>query len=410
MFPKLQEINQTHLTDHWEALSPIEQRELKSQIEWLNPALYKQQKALLQQKKAHAPFTPLKDIPRSGNLEDLKTGFQHLPEMGTIILAGGQGTRLGFNHPKGMYPISPVKKKSLFQLFAEKRKAASKQIGAALPLAIMTSPQNHEETVKHLGDEPISFFQQGELPLLNQQEDWFLSDPSHIAMGADGNGRVFEHFFHSGLWNQWYENGIRYLNIVLIDNIFADPFDANLLGHLVNTRAEAIIKCTERQGPDEKVGLLVKQEGGIRVIEYSELSEEERCLPFPYANLSLFCLTMEAVKKLAHVPFPLHVAIKEQTYKFETFIFDFLPYLSHISTLSYPREACFHPLKNKEGPYSPSTVQAHMEKQALEIISSLTGHPVDIHPFELSQEFYYPTPELKERWKGKQIPKTTHYL
>ena len=133
-------------------------------------------------------------------------------KVGCLIVAGGQGTRLKFDGPKGLYPVSPVKHKSLFQIFAEKTLACGKKHGVKLPLSIMASKKNYHTTRQYFEDNnyfglesgQVSFFIQGELPLLNEDETLFLDEPCHIAMGPDGNGSSLKHFVQSGIWDRWY--------------------------------------------------------------------------------------------------------------------------------------------------------------------------------------------------------------
>ena len=189
--------------------------------------------------------------------------------------------------------MTAVKHKSLFQLFAEKTIAASKQAGRPLSIAIMTSPQNHDATIDffnqhHLfGLEPgqLSFFCQGMLPLLDQEGQLFLENAFSLAEGPDGNGGALHHFYHSGIYQQWQAQGIRHINFVPIDNPLADPFDAELLGCQQRCQNEITIKCTLRRDVQEKVGLLARHDGRTIVVEYSEIPEKApQCCPTAHCN------------------------------------------------------------------------------------------------------------------------------
>lgn len=312
----------------------------------------------------------------SGQALDIAMGEKALSEglMGTVILAGGMGTRLGFPHPKGMYPIAPITGKSLFQLFAEKCLEASLKSKRSLPLAIMTSPENDLETRAFfkandnfgLKKNQLYFFTQDELHLENEK-----GEPLPYK-AANGNGGVFKKFVESGLWDIWKEKGTTHLNIIPVDNVLADPFDTNLLGYHLRKKCDVTLKCTERASPEEKVGLIIQDQGKIRVIEYSEATNEQKQaltpsgkLKYPLANLGLFCLSFPFVKELSQISFPYHLAKKPLSkeansplgIKKETFIFDLLPYAKSPSILIYPRNQCFAPLKNKTGEDSPDTVR-----------------------------------------------------
>lgn len=301
-------------------------------------------------------------VAQAGNPEAIALGQKLLQEgaVGAIILAGGMGTRLGFPHPKGMFPLFP--NLTLFEIFAKKSQGH--------PLAIMTSPENDAETraffAEHkrfgLAESDLFFFTQGTLPM----ED----EAGHpLAVRApDGNGSLFTHFVQSGLHALWTERGIRVLNVIPVDNPLSDPFDPNLIGHHVQKGADVTVKCIERLNPDEKVGVIIESDGKIRVKEYSEITDEERndLKRYPWANISLFCLSMPFVANLATQDFPLHKALKPLTaapnsplaWKKERFIFDLLPFATAPTLLAYPRATTFAPLKNKEGPDSPESVRA----------------------------------------------------
>ena len=309
-------------------------------------------------------------------------------KVGCLIVAGGQGTRLGFNGPKGMFPISVIKHKTLFQLFAEKTLAASEN----LPLAIMTSPLNDKQTRdffkghNDFGLKHISFFTQGMLPFENQD-----GNPIEET-GPDGNGRALHHFVNSSIWKQWHDQGVRYLNFVLVDNPLADPFDGELIGFHDRMRSDVVVKCIKRTDPDEKVGIIIEQEGEVHVVEYSELSDDERSLKHPLANISLFSFTMDFVKQASEATLPIHRTLKAispgkpKAWKSEYFIFDVLSLAKKVDILLYPREICFAPLKNATGKDSPETVQAALQERDRQHYQQMTGKKPPNQPFELSQE------------------------
>ena len=438
---KLSSIQQDHLLKYWSELSASQQYELLQQIENLNISAFEEQVEMLKElKTSSTPIHPFTDYSYSGNEHHKTLGKQLLAagKVGCLIIAGGQGTHLRISGPKGLFPITPITKKSLFQLFAEKTVAAGKQVGRPLPLAIMTSPENHEATVwffesNHffgLQKEQISFFSQDELPLLDTQKNLFLENCHKIAEGPDGNGFALKQFVLSGIWQRWHNAGVRFLNFVLIDNPLADPFDAELIGFHSSNQVDVTVKCTLRRDENEKVGLLVKKGNDTSVtavVEYSEMDKNEQTACNPdgtfwhrCANLSLFCFSMDFVQKSKEIDLPLHKAFKAVKYldekgkqitpdspnawKFERFIFDLLPEAKAVKALLYPREECFAPLKNFSGPDSIEDVQAALLAEAKRIAERVTGLPAPAHPFELPAEFFYPTPQLLAKWKGQPIP------
>lgn len=426
----LSAINDQNLIKHWNILTTEQKKHLFSQLQNIDiPTLHLQQQLIQIPQIKNRPITPFTNYSLAGNLDDKHSGQELIAKgkVGCLIVAGGQGTRLHIDGPKGKCQVTKIRKKSLFQLFAEKTLAAGKQAGRALPVAIMTSPLNHEETVAFfqenaffgLNPDQLFFFQQETLPLLSQQGNLLFETKDSLATGPDGNGGALHQFVKEGLWQNWYSKGIRYLNFVLIDNALADPFDAELIGFQARLHSDIVIKCIERQHPEESVGIIVRENGKTAVVEYSELSNEERSainpdhtLRHPLANLSLFSFTMEFINQVVTTTQPaLHKAFKAVTFnaeepmawKFEKFIFDLLPLASKVDALVYPRQMCFAPLKNFKGKDSFETVADALEKSDQQIFSTITGLPCQLTPLEISQDFYYPTEALKQKWKGTAL-------
>lgn len=439
--------NEEQLLRFWDQLSTTEQESLAAQMTQIDRQRLQEQKKLIQDSPAlslkQQTIEPFEELALSGNRENQLLGADLLKKgaVGCLVLAGGEGSRLRFEGPKGCYPISLIKHKSLFQLCAEKVLSASRLYGRPLQIAFMTSPDNVLETREffkkndYFGLDPsqISFFIQGVLPFLDEKGKLFLKSPTQIAKGAAGNGELLQHIATSGLLSRWQELGIQYLNVILIDNPLADPFDAEFAGFHHANAAEISLKCTEKLKPEEKVGVLVKIDNRCTVLEYSELPENEKNkagsdgrLLHRCANLSLFCFSLSFIQKMQAEKrsLPLHQAWKATAavdergnshqslvpiaWKFETFIFDWLAYAAKTAAILYPRELCFAPLKNAEGIDSPETVRKSLQERDRAIILLLTGLPPPDFPFELSADFYYPTAEMREQWKGRKI--STHYV
>lgn len=442
----LQDISQQHVLQYWDSLSPTEQQKLVSQIENISPSLFFELRTLIQEQENEQAETlnPFLEFAKSGSKEDFIKGNQLIAEgkVGCLIVAGGQGTRLRITGPKGVFPVTLIKHKTLFQIFAEKVLAAGRQVNRKLPLAIMTSTLNHEETVKYfqthdyfgLDANQVTFFSQDNLPLLDRKGDLFLETKAKIAVGPDGNAVSLKHFVDKGIWANWKEQGIEYLNYVHIDNPLADPYDAELTGFHSNEDSDLVIKCIERIDPLEKLGVILRKEGKVHVIEYSEITPEERdgrredgTLKHICGNISVFSFKMDFVHTIAtcyYHQLPYHktwkavpylsaegkeqIADQPMAWKFEKFIFDVLPYAQSVRALLYPRAICFAPLKNAEGNDSLASVQAALLKFDIQTFSKITGSHPGSKIFELDTQFYYPTEEILNKWKGVPLPDTPY--
>lgn len=379
----LSHLSQMHLLKSVEGLSQESLAGLLAQLKRFHPRdVARQKKAFLQMRREnredldseHLPWT---DVGISGSSSDKALGESLLAQgkVGCIILAGGQGSRLGFEGPKGMIPVTPTDQKSLFQLFCERTVAASERHGSLLPLCVMTSPLNHAQTVEYfqthnyfgLSADQLFFIQQKTLPFLDDEGNWLFADPGRLAEGPNGNGEALRHFCEQGVFHKWQERGVECVNVILVDNALADPFDAEFVGYAYRKQAEAALKAVERLSPTEQMGVLTSRNGRLKIVEYSEFSPDGRV--FSYSSTSLFCFSMSFISRLylegKQKEMPLHLARKNvrigshklPIWKCETFIFDLLDEASAAAVLVCPREDIYAPLKNAEGEKSLSTVQ-----------------------------------------------------
>lgn len=330
-------------------------------------------------------------------------------EVASLLLAGGQGTRLGSRYSsKGLFPISPLKQKSLFEVFAGKVRAASQRYGRLLEMAIMTSPLNHQDIVAHfenhhyfgLHPTQIAFFPQAMLPFLDEKGE------ALDACGPAGNGVALQGLFTAGIADSWQKKGVQCFTTILVDNPLADPFLIDLVGFHEGRDLSALV--TKRRDLAEKVGLFVRDNGKVRVCEYMEFPEEE----WPHhhvANLSQFCFSLDFAARSKEAHLPLHKVKKGSYYKCEYFIIDFVPLAGAFGALSAERSHCFAPLKNSAGDDSIVSVQKALQnRDRLRWQELFSIDPGNIS-FELSPEFYYPQLELLAHFKG-QRPEENGYI
>jgi len=440
-FAKLQGIKQEHLASYWDILSEHQKQQFLQQVENLDSFTVQQFQSLVakhQQRENSEKLEVFDDYIMAGSKELYEEGLHCLAQglVGCLVVAGGQGTRLGVDGPKGIYPVTVIRQKSLFQLLAEKCKAAGQRVGQPLLMAIMTSSQNHEQTVQFfrtheffgLDSEQVSFFSQGMSPFLDDAGNMFLDAPHHIAEGPNGNGTALQNFVKAGIWSLWKEQGVRYVNFLQVDNALADPFDAELIGFHHRNASEVTIKSTLRNHVDEKVGLIVRRGGRVAIVEYSEIPRNEQQailddgrLKHRCANISTFCLKMDVVKRIAEntAALPWHLAYKKvdslegkvtKAWKREKFIIDMLDQADKVRVILYPRHRCFAPLKNAKGSNTIESVKKSLQAFEKEIFEALAETKAPSHPFELAPVFYYPTAELISQWKGKPWPQGQNYL
>lgn len=275
-------------------------------------------------------------------------------KMACLILAGGQGTRLGMSGPKGCVELQLKERVSLFEYLLLKVKDKD------LPVALMTSPYNHEETKSFLekhhffGLTHVDLFKQGVVPVCDDGGELIYDESGVEIVSPDGNGKAFHYLVQSGLWDKWKKEGVERVQVMLIDNPLATPFDEELNIDGV----DLVLKAIKRKSVDEKVGILGVSEGKLRVQEYTE--GERDIETYPYGNTGIFSCTLDFVKRASSIDLPWHLARKKSNNqwvtKFEAFIFDLFPYANSFKVVIGDRKKCFAPLKNLSGPDSLESV------------------------------------------------------
>ena len=331
MSTKFLELGQGHLIPELGSFYREQLFEVVEQLASYTPEFAQMQKKSWLEKDLKVSFERLDEQPIRGLGDRVP-----LDRLAVVILAGGAGSRLGSSLPKGCFPLLG---KSLFERLCEK-------ILPDVPVAILTSPLNHAQTVaffqKHqqFGLRRLSFFSQGVLPLLDEKGLWFWERPGKIACGADGNASVFEALERSGLAEQFAKSGVEKIQIVPVDNPLADPLDAPMQGE-----ADLILKCIRMEDPNEPMGRLVKINGKLGIVEFSELSSEDKTQNL-FANTGLLTIDLALVRQLAEKNFPLHWAWRG-AWKAERFIVDALLFAKRPLAIRVKRDDCFAPLKEK---------------------------------------------------------------
>src|SRR5208337_540798 len=318
-------------------------------------------------------------------------------EVALIVVAGGAGTRLGFEGPKGTFPIGPVSQASLFQIHAEKIVALGRRHGRTLPLYVMTSPENHAATIaffeanQRFGLDHVRFFTQGQMPAVDRVTGKvLLAAKDRVALSPDGHGGTLAALAAPGAdgtlscLDEMRTRGIRTLFYFQVDNPLVQIADPVFLGLHRQAEAEMSFKVIERLTPEEKLGVVVKVDDIPQVIEYSDLPPElagrrvrEGSLELWAGSVAIHVFEREFIERIvAQQRLPFHRATKKVPYvdesgnlvkpsapnavKFEQFIFDALPHAKRWAIVETDRAAEFEPLKNAVGPDSPATVHQRM--------------------------------------------------
>lgn len=301
-------------------------------------------------------------------------------KVAAFVVAGGQGTRLGFDGPKGNFPISPVKNRTLFQLFADSIAEVSRKYNATCPWYIMTSPLNYSQTVDvfeknnyySLSKENVFIFQQGTLPNFSKDGKILLTDKGKIACSPNGHGGSLLALRESGALEDMKKRGVEYISYWQVDNALINIFDPLFVGLHVLDEAEMSSKALIKTGPKEKIGNFCLENGKVTVIEYSDMPDElaekqnpDGSLVFQLGSIAIHIINRTFIENLSKdddFSLPIHRAVKKikhidengntvesEGVKLETFVFDALPLAEKSIILQTVRSEEFAPTKNANG-------------------------------------------------------------
>lgn len=315
-------------------------------------------------------------------------------EYAVVTMAGGQGTRLGHNGPKGTFRLDVYGKgKYLFEILSENLKEANNKYGVTIPWYIMTSKDNNDETLNFLEKNnyfgypksEVILFKQGELPLIDENGRLLINKDMKIKEASDGNGGVFSSLRTTGMLSDMKERNIKWVFIGGVDNVILKMADVILLGMAIKKGVQIASKSVVKANPHEKVGVFCKMNGHPKVIEYSELPEkiaeevdDDGELKYGESHIMCNLFSIDAIEKVSKEVLMYHSAFKKNSYidengreiipeepnsyKFESFIFDSFEFFDDIAILRGKREDDFAPVKNKEGVDSPKTAKELYEK------------------------------------------------
>ena len=395
--------NQEHIINLIEKLDEDKKQALVEQISKIDfhqlKELYDNTKKEIEIKENK--IEPLPYLDKKKLSEEQKEEFQRLGEAilekgeyAVVTMAGGQGTRLGHSGPKGTFKLDVYGKgKYLFEILAENLKEANQKYGRVIPWYIMTSKQNNDETIEFMekhnyfgyAKESVRFFAQSELPLVDVNGKLLVGKDMKIKEASDGNGGTYSSLRASGCLAEMKEKGIKWVFIGGVDNALLKMADTILLGMAIKKKVQIASKSIVKANPHERVGVFAKMNGHPAVIEYSEMPEKmaeevdsDGELKYGEAHIMCNLYTIEAIEKISKETLIYHSAFKknsyidengkevipqeENSYKFESFIFDAFELFDDIAILRGKREDDFAPVKNKEGVDSPKTAKELYEK------------------------------------------------
>jgi UDP-N-acetylglucosamine/UDP-N-acetylgalactosamine diphosphorylase len=409
---KLNSIGQGQVLRFYDQLDDAGKRKLIKQLQSLNLDQIAELDESHVRHKAHLPLPkriePVQAYPREPQTPEQRELYQRAEargnellrqgKVGAFLVAGGQGTRLGYEGPKGEFPITPVKNKPLFQVFAEQLKAHGRDAGRPIPWYIMTSDANDAQTREFfkknnyfgLNPSDVIFFEQGMMPAFDMNGKMLLADKDSLALSPDGHGGSLRALKQSGALDDMKRRGIEHLSYFQVDNPLVHTIDPLFLGLHDLTGSEMSSKTIPKAGPLEKVGNFVIGDGKLQVIEYSDLPEvlakaanPDGSLRFNAGSIAIHALRVPFIERLnasGRLDLPWHRAEKKVPYvdekgnevkpdkpnavKLEQFVFDAIPLAKNAIVYTTDRAEEFSPVKNAEGVDSPATARRDQNRRA----------------------------------------------
>jgi UDP-N-acetylglucosamine/UDP-N-acetylgalactosamine diphosphorylase len=455
---KLAPVHQEHLLAFWNQLDDASRANLAKQIERIDFALldklYRGRNDLgnFRELANRASPPPAFRLDKSQNPFSVEDATQRAETalrasaVGTILVAGGQGTRLGFDHPKGMYEIGPVSHHTLFEIHVEKIVAAAKRYGVRIPLYMMTSPATHDETVgffkahKNFGlpDDDLMIFCQGTMPAIEEATGKVLLEaPGRLALSPDGHGGMLAAMDREGVLDDIERRGIKDLFYFQVDNPLVDICGREFLGYHLLSDSEMSTQVICKRNPLDRVGNVVEVDGRLMVIEYSDLPDDvadrrsaDGSLEIWAGSIAVHIFSAALFRRLSKdaAALPFHLARKKVAHlnengervepkepnaiKFERFIFDLMPSAKNAIVAEIDPQEGFGPLKNASGAATdtPEMVRSMMIAQHRRWLEAAGATVAEGVPVEISPLFALDEEELARKLpKGTRVDRATYF-
>lgn len=399
----LKEHGQEHIYEAYEKLDAAGKEKLAAQVEkidWSMVAMAGHEE-LAQQRGKLEPLSALE----VSEIEANKTKYEQVgidairaSKVGAVLLAGGQGTRLGSDGPKGKYNIGITKDVYIFERLIRNLLYVTDKAGCFVPLYIMTSDKNNDETIAFFEEKNyfgypkdfVKFFKQEMAPSVDFNGKLYMESPDSLSLSPNGNGGWFYSMAVTGVLKDVKERGIEWLNIFAVDNVLQRIADPVFIGATLDSGRVSGAKVVRKADPNEKVGVLCLEDGRPSIVEYYEMTEEiinsreaNGELSYNFGVILNYLFRVDKLEEIMNAKMPVHVVekkipymdkegnyIKPETpngYKFELLVLDMIHLLDNCLSFEVVRDYEFAPIKNKTGVDSVESAQALLQKNGVEL-------------------------------------------
>lgn len=398
---KLTEFHQEHLLQYYDTLSEQEKASLLMQIEETDFSVL-DKIAENKEEQKRGVISPIKAMTLAESNEHreefTKIGLESIRsgKIGAVLLAGGMGTRLGSDNPKGMYDIGLTRPVYIFERLIRNLLDVVDKAGTWIHLFIMTSDKNHEATVSFFQEhdyfsyhqEYMHFFKQDMAPAATYNGKVYLERRNKLATSPNGNGGWFSSMKNAGLLETIHQAGIEWLNVFAVDNVLQRIADPCFIGATISRGCSCGSKVVRKSDPDEKVGVMCLEDGHPSIVEYYEQTEELRDTKdengepaYNFGVILNYLFHEKDLEDLCNKELPLHIVEKKipylneqgqpvkpedpNGYKFETLILDMIHLMDSCLPFEVERSREFAPIKNKTGVDSVETARILLKENGI---------------------------------------------
>lgn len=395
----LREHNQDHLLAYYDKLSQAGKDKLAAQIMKLDWKLISLIHEKNNQQKG-CSYEPLEGM----SIEQIEANKKHYYEIGintlqagkvaAVLLAGGQGTRLGCDGPKGMVNIGITKDIFIFELIIKNILYTANAANAWIPLYIMTSIKNNDETITFLKlhdyfgypEEYITFYIQDMTPSVDYEGKLLMEAPDQLSLSPNGNGGWFSSMVKANLINDLHKHNIEWINVFAVDNVLQKIADPVFIGATIASNKQSGAKVVRKANPHERVGVLCLEDGKPSIVEYYEMTDDminarnvNGELSYAYGVTLNYLFRLDKLEEIVKVNLPVHVVEKKipyltsdgryikpnapNGYKFEELVLDMVHLFDNCLPFEVIRDDEFAPIKNATGDDSISTARQLLVKQ-----------------------------------------------
>lgn len=400
---KLAKYGQEHVLKYYDELDDIQKQALLTQIEETDMSILESCKHMedIAKKGIISPLAAMEIHEIEDNFDKFtNTGIEAIKDgkVAAVLLAGGMGTRLGSDNPKGMYNVGVTRELYIFECLINNMLDVVKQAGAYIHLFVMTSDKNNDATVSFLKEhdyfgynaEYIHFFKQDMAAATDYEGKIYLEGRGKLSTSPNGNGGWFSSMANAGLLDTVKNAGIEWINVFAVDNVLQRIADPCFVGATIEKNCAVGAKVVRKSAPDEKVGVMCLEDGKPSIVEYYELTDElmnakdEKGNPaYNFGVILNYLFREKDLEDILNSNMPLHIVEKKipyidengnlikpeapNGYKFETLVLDMIHQMDSCLPFEVVREKEFAPIKNKTGVDSVDSARALLEKNGVKL-------------------------------------------